>query len=772
MATNRLRRRLEEADPATLARLSENFCQIGTPLPSLENRKRDPNEYKPIWQQEARDEQGRRRFHGAFTGGFSAGYFNTVGSKEGWTPSSFRSSRADKAKGGQSKTTPVQSRPEDFMDEEDLADLRDSARLKTSSTFQDAADPSHDPLLGLFVLVQLEGRQDRTGLGWKRSSSLNELLTEVRSEAAGQRPGEPSGRPVFAPSGADSDDEADVFAGEPDIRTSTLVRSSRTDARAAMTSIDAPKRTTEMRTADGVNTWLDGRKVAVGFRVASKSMAPDPWFAPPIIPKGWKPNPQAIWDSHAPTMAPAAAPGRVEGSAPKALDPTARGTILGEARMPGPPPALSDFLSTKARERLAAAAAGASLPQEPAGPAPPPAIEIPPTDPATAKAALHGFMPFGDDPAKQSRYRTYLQSQADPASNVQVQRSPGQLDDHFQHELREFAKSAAIFRPMSTAMASRFTSASSKAAAQETAPPAPGLRQPQPRPAPKSQGGEGDHPAEPEVELTPAQHAAKAGMFGRLTRTVEPWYPVRLLCKRFNVPDPHPGRTEDDNTAVDASRGREEIDPFCGSSSARNRAQADVGANDMWDRNKRQIQDLAQAKAWEASAPRAPPSAAAAASATGRGTAHGGASSRSIETLGLGDDERQGADTTTYVKPSVDIFKAIFASDEEDSDADDDNDALGAKRNTSAANREEKHKADESLGDPSTSFRPTFVPRSKRKAHGDELAGEARGCSDEGGGAIKKKADKKQKKDKRNKAKGMLTFDLDGEDDMEHSATT
>ena len=29
------------------------------------------------------DKQGRRRFHGAFTGGFSAGYYNTVGSKEG-----------------------------------------------------------------------------------------------------------------------------------------------------------------------------------------------------------------------------------------------------------------------------------------------------------------------------------------------------------------------------------------------------------------------------------------------------------------------------------------------------------------------------------------------------------------------------------------------------------------------------------------------------------------------------------------------------------------
>lgn len=30
-----------------------------------------------------KDENGRRRFHGAFTGGFSAGFWNTVGSKDG-----------------------------------------------------------------------------------------------------------------------------------------------------------------------------------------------------------------------------------------------------------------------------------------------------------------------------------------------------------------------------------------------------------------------------------------------------------------------------------------------------------------------------------------------------------------------------------------------------------------------------------------------------------------------------------------------------------------
>lgn len=60
----------------------------------------------------ATDENGRRRFHGAFTGGFSAGYFNTVGSKEGFQPKSFKSSRKDRSSVNQSA--------EDFMDAEDF----------------------------------------------------------------------------------------------------------------------------------------------------------------------------------------------------------------------------------------------------------------------------------------------------------------------------------------------------------------------------------------------------------------------------------------------------------------------------------------------------------------------------------------------------------------------------------------------------------------------------------------------------------------------------
>ncbi|KAL6319495.1 hypothetical protein AAG906_014170 [Vitis piasezkii] len=49
------------------------------------------------WKQEVTDEEVQRRFHGPFMGGFSAGYYNTVGCKEGWAPQSFTSSWKNQA---------------------------------------------------------------------------------------------------------------------------------------------------------------------------------------------------------------------------------------------------------------------------------------------------------------------------------------------------------------------------------------------------------------------------------------------------------------------------------------------------------------------------------------------------------------------------------------------------------------------------------------------------------------------------------------------------
>jgi G patch domain-containing protein 1 len=92
----------------------DTHVRVGTAFKLLETDEDiAKHKEKKLKEQYVRDKQGRIRFHGAFTGGFSAGYYNTVGSKEGWAPSAFTSSRSSKQ---QSK----QQRPEDFMDEEDL----------------------------------------------------------------------------------------------------------------------------------------------------------------------------------------------------------------------------------------------------------------------------------------------------------------------------------------------------------------------------------------------------------------------------------------------------------------------------------------------------------------------------------------------------------------------------------------------------------------------------------------------------------------------------
>jgi len=101
---------------------------IGTPFFSKDEatqRKVDKLNKKP-WEQTPTDEKGRKRFHGAFTGGFSAGHFNTCGSKEGWQPSNFLSKKDVKSK----KQTIF-----DFMDEEDIKDQIGTHTIATKGNF-------------------------------------------------------------------------------------------------------------------------------------------------------------------------------------------------------------------------------------------------------------------------------------------------------------------------------------------------------------------------------------------------------------------------------------------------------------------------------------------------------------------------------------------------------------------------------------------------------------------------------------------------------------
>lgn len=66
-------KRPRKAFEADLQKEQSPYASVGKPEPPSDPRVRDPGAFVPTWKQDAVDDQGRRRFHGAFTGGYSAG---------------------------------------------------------------------------------------------------------------------------------------------------------------------------------------------------------------------------------------------------------------------------------------------------------------------------------------------------------------------------------------------------------------------------------------------------------------------------------------------------------------------------------------------------------------------------------------------------------------------------------------------------------------------------------------------------------------------------
>lgn len=215
--------------------------------------------------------------------------------------------------------------------------------------------------------------------------------------------------------------------------------------------------------------------------------------------------------------------------------------------------------------------------------------------------------------------------------------------------MEEYAKSAALFKPMSGAMAGRFTSA----AAVDNGPKiVEGLYQPVHRPSPpppteeeKAEAKERERREREEGEMKEGSkgHAARMGMYGPLTRDVKPWQPTKLLCKRFGVEDPNPdvkvetpmpGVSEDAPAAPSSSKAAASM-----SSWEPEKALAEAGLS---------LEDSGL-------------------SADSAGPGPSKSTRRNLENIGLGEDDDQGRDTLTYVRPPIDVFKAIFASDDEDS---------------------------------------------------------------------------------------------------------
>ncbi|GAC97228.1 hypothetical protein PHSY_004813 [Pseudozyma hubeiensis SY62] len=484
---------------------------------------------------------------------------------------------------------------------------------------------------------------------------------------------------------------------------------------------------------DTADAWSDGHPLPSNFHLARQPPPSPPHFEPPPIPEGWQPDPSQL-TSFSSRPSPTT----------KTLTPASRAALLGEAKIPGPPPNIAAYLSEKAREHLTSSS---HLPLPSSALLP---LTIPCIDPSTATHALSissTTPPFPADPAKQSRYIDYLNSQCSRSTH-QLQPPPNLTRSRYAMELDEFAKIANI-RPMSSTIASRFTKASAGAMEHELKATSVvgGLRQPLPSSAVEEE--KQNVVAEVEKEVSVAQKAAKMGNFGHLTRKVETWAPERLLCKRFGVPEPAVSRKrkEEERTSSPVQKPHfdDDPDPFYGSTQSSKSKSHAPRPDQHWERNKQHLRSLA-------AGPTPLSLDAQASSSSSNNTPHIPPGTEDIaqeDAIGMGDDERQGRDTLTYVKPSIDVYKAIFASDEEESSGEDD----GGRDRAVARPK---------LQNPASGSGVVFQARSKRKDvedEGDKLAAAATNSP-----IAAAQVDKKRKKDKATKKKSLLTFDLEEDD--------
>jgi G patch domain-containing protein 1 len=438
-----------------------------------------------------------------------------------------------------------------------------------------------------------------------------------------------------------------------------------------------------------------------------------------------------------------------------------RAKLLGEEDIKAPPRSIFDYISAKNKDRLSAFRESALGQRGGAAPQPSPSAQvsvvIPALETPIAIAALKGFMPFVHDPGKQERYRAFLEYSARaPGDRAGMTLVPpkGMSVEEFNSELESFTASARIFKPMTGMMASRFTSSKTVVTA---APLEPGLRKPVPGSADQQPAADDKSATttEPPKDESPAAKAARLEMFGALTRTSTTFCPVRLLCKRFNVPDPWPEGPPQDSSPVGAA----------GAGGVSSSAGGGVPAS-REALNQETMDEILQDRG--ISRPAATTTSVSGGTG-GTGTVTDSGRRRDLAGVGLGEDEAQGRDTLTYERPSMDIFAAIFADDEDDEDdeADVEDDAAGVstavetKLDAAAAVDPfaPKNKADVSVVaaaqeevDPST-FRPTFV--SKRKQPEDTSAAD-----------MEKQEKKKKKKDKkaRKVSTAAVSFDFDEDD--------
>ncbi|KAH6583812.1 hypothetical protein BASA60_001248 [Batrachochytrium salamandrivorans] len=573
---------------------TNTYIRLGTQQPeaATDVKAKERNKYLPVHLQEVRDEHGRKRLHGAFTGGYSAGYYNTVGSKEGWQPSQFVSSRAKRAQLDKVN-------PQDFMDEDDKQEFgfrdlvatdtydvqgakeRDQKRRgdvakslmdqdgygeigsATGRIIQDLILPAESSIGDKLMrqmgwregqgigprhkrkIVDDEGvdtyaekflfapkdtlisyahaKTNMFGIGfdpYTHAPEFAHLKKENRTDGVNIRTKQGFGVGIF-----EDEDDIDVYdrPARPDMLLSVIDDDQHGNPKMS----DAHRHTNRggmdtranihLKNSSGVSPLLQyssNTTSIAGFHVARVPLVEPKRFSPPKPPSGYIPKcpflDQLATSEHDMGHASkSVAPGQH-----KNLTADQRRVILGGSSAEEPARSVFSYISVKSQDKLQDILDQTSRSKfESAKKEHDEEVLHVPKD--VALAALKGFMPFGNTLDKQDRYRRFLQVKAGLETTLSAP-LPSQTARDISHEILEFSKAAMIYRPLSSMMASRFTSAVDQSGMSHSN---------------NSKTIQANQPTVPKV------------IYGIKTRNVCEWRPERLLCKRFNVPVPIPDIT-------------------------------------------------------------------------------------------------------------------------------------------------------------------------------------------------------------------------------------
>ncbi|XP_066289744.1 G patch domain-containing protein 1-like [Branchiostoma lanceolatum] len=259
-------------------------------------------------------------------------------------------------------------------------------------------------------------------------------------------------------------------------------------------------------------------KAPEGFLLSARAAEPKQVFPPPVVPRDFKPL--HTFSS--------AERGETRPGGRHTLTALQRAQALGE-KPPTEQMSVFDLISTSDKEAIKTTQLQKHVPAAAPAPPVPPTPPVPPAAPAvhadrqglhqseqTTATTAGNFRPFSRDAAKQQRYEEYVRAAKSAAKDPMPATPPGMTEWEREREREEFVRAYRLYQPLHGMMADRFT---------------------------REKHQDQPHTPSQEGEVSDKAQAAGMKMFGRLTRDRMEWHPDKLLCRRFNVPNPYPEST-------------------------------------------------------------------------------------------------------------------------------------------------------------------------------------------------------------------------------------